>query len=395
MENVKILLVFGTRPEAIKMAPVYLALKKDKQFDVRICVSAQHRQMLDDVLTLFNINPEYDLNLMQAGQDLTDINCGVLSGLRTILQRFKPDRVLVHGDTTTAFSATLAAFYQQIPVAHVEAGLRTNNLSSPWHEEANRCLIGKLADLHFVPTLAARQNLLKENIDPATVYLTGNTVIDALQEVVSKIQSNIELRTLLAQRFPFFMDAEKNHQRMILVTGHRRENHGEGMLSICRALQRLAKRRDVMIVYPVHPNPHVQNPVKRLLAQEDNIHLLEPLDYVSFVYLLTKADVILTDSGGIQEEAPSLGKPVLVMRDTTERPEAVAVGAATLVGTNEDTIVNTVANLLDTANYLQATSCIANPYGDGLASQRIVHVLRQKHQLTDDELCSQLELSSA
>ena len=381
MEKVKILLVFGTRPEAIKMAPVFLALKADKQFDVRTCVTAQHRQMLDDVLDLFNIHPEYDLNLMKAGQDLTDINCGVLMGLRAVLQEFKPDRVLVHGDTTTAFAATLAAFYQQIPIGHVEAGLRTGNLYSPWPEEANRCLISTLADLHFVPTTAARQNLLRENVSPSSVYVTGNTVIDALQDVATKIQSNVELSNLLHQRFQFFNTSHARQRRVVLVTGHRRENHGEGMLSICRALKRLAQRDDVLIVYPVHPNPNVQHPVKRLLATTDNIHLLEPLDYLSFVYLLTKADVVLTDSGGIQEEAPSLGKPVLVMRDTTERPEAVQAGTAKLVGTNEEVIVAEVENLLTQPSIYQRMSHIMNPYGDGLASQRIVEVLRQKHHL--------------
>lgn len=374
----KVLSVFGTRPEAIKMAPLVKALAEDGFFDSRVCVTAQHRQMLDQVLELFEITPEYDLNLMKAGQDLYDVTSGVLKGLRDVLKDFQPDIVLVHGDTATTFAATLAAFYQQIPVGHVEAGLRTGNLSSPWPEEANRVLTGRLAALHFAPTKRNQDALLHEHIDPAAITITGNTVIDALQWVVKKIDHSAELRvkvqTALAEAG---LDTAVLSKKYVLVTGHRRENFGEGFENICKALRTLAKANpDTHFVYPVHLNPNVQEPVKRLLGGASNVHLIKPLGYEPFVFLMQQAYLVLTDSGGVQEEAPGLGKPVLVMRDTTERPEAVEAGTVKLVGTDAEVIVSAVQELLDNAALYEQMSQAHNPYGDGQASRRILEFLK-------------------
>lgn len=371
----KILFVFGTRPEAIKMAPVVNYLKTVPDIQSYVCVTAQHRQMLDQVLDLFGIQPDFDLDIMKSQQDLTDISCTVLIGLRKILKDLKPDRVLVHGDTTTTLASSLAAYYQQIPVAHVEAGLRTNNIYAPWPEEINRQLTSRIADLHFAPTEQAKHNLMAENIAIENIIVTGNTVIDALLSVVKKLENNDSLNQSYAEKFAFL---EKN-KKLILVTGHRRESFGEGFDRICQALAELAKRNDVQIVYPVHLNPNVQKPVKKLLSHFSNVFLLEPLDYLPFVYLMTQSYLILTDSGGIQEEAPSLGKPVLVMRDTTERPEAVQAGTVKLVGTNANKIVTTATRLLNDAPYYQKISYAHNPYGDGLACQRILTGIREKH----------------
>lgn len=374
MSKQKVLLVFGTRPEAIKMAPLVKALKTDEYFDARVCVTAQHRQMLDQVLDLFEIKPEFDLNLMKPNQDLTDITSGVLQGLKSVFAQWKPDVVLVHGDTSTTLAASLAAFYQRIAVGHVEAGLRTGNLYSPWPEEANRKLTSVLARWHFSPTTVSKENLLRENVTESDIYVTGNTVIDALLQVRQKIQENRMLQQSFEKQFAFLGVSK----RLILVTGHRRENFGGGFERICEALARLAKAfPDVNVVYPVHLNPNVQEPVNRLLAGIPNVHLIEPLDYLPFVYLMDRSAIILTDSGGIQEEAPSLGKPVLVLRDTTERPEAVAAGTVRLTGTDVDRIVSEASLLLnDTAAY-EAMAFAHNPYGDGLACARIIDVLKK------------------
>src|SRR5690606_9675370 len=328
--TLKTLCVFGTRPEAIKMAPLAIALNNDSRFMARLCVTGQHRQMLDQVLELFELEPDFDLNIMKPGQDLTDVTCAILQGLKHVFAEFKPDVVLVHGDTATTFATTLAAYYQQIPVAHVEAGLRTGNLYSPWPEEGNRKLTGALAALHFAPTEISRQNLLREGITHG-IEVTGNTVIDALLQVVAKLDNDTELQQRFQERFAFLRPGS----RLVLVTGHRRESFGGGFERICQALVETATAfPDIEIVYPVHLYPNVGEPVNRLLAGIGNIHLIEPLDYLPFVYLMNRAHLILTDSGGIQEEAPSLGKPVLVMRDTTERPEAVEAGTVKLVGTD-------------------------------------------------------------
>ena len=372
----KLLLVFGTRPEAIKMAPVVKRLQADSGFDARVCVTAQHRQMLDQVLELFQIQPDYDLNLMKAGQTLTDVTAAVIQGLESILSEFSPDLVLVHGDTTTTFAASLAAFYQQIGVAHVEAGLRTGNLYSPWPEEANRKLTGALTRLHFAPTEQARANLLAEGISAETIEVTGNTVIDALLQVVEKIDADAELTQRFARQFDF-IDQRK---RLLLVTGHRRESFGQGFEQICQALLVLSQRDDLQIVYPVHLNPNVQQPVRRLLSDASTVHLIEPLDYLPFVYLMQRADVLLTDSGGIQEEAPSLGKPVLVMRDTTERPEAVEAGTVRLVGADAERIVSELERLLDNPEHYRKMSVAHNPYGDGQASERIARAIIQRQR---------------
>lgn len=369
------MLVFGTRPEAIKMAPVVRALYEIKQWDVKVCVTAQHRQMLDQVLALFGIVPDFDLNLMKQGQDLTDITNSVLVGMRDVFEQWKPDLVLVHGDTTTAMSASLASHYAKIPVAHVEAGLRTNNIYSPWPEEMNRRMVGRVASLHFAPTEIARTNLLLEGCANDSVYVTGNTVIDALLSVVEKISIDGTLKQELYERFAFI----REDKRLILVTGHRRENFGKGFEDICKALRNIAERDDVEIVYPVHLNPNVQEPVLRILGGCSNIHLIEPLDYLPFVYLMNRAYILLTDSGGIQEEAPSLGKPVLVMRDTTERPEAVSAGTVRLVGTDTPNIVSAVIELLDDIKKYEQMSQAYNPYGDGQAAQRIVGILQGKN----------------
>ncbi|AQS50889.1 UDP-N-acetylglucosamine 2-epimerase (non-hydrolyzing) [Paenalcaligenes hominis] len=364
----KVLTVFGTRPEAIKMAPLALQLADDTRFEAKVCVTAQHREMLDQVLQLFNLQPDYDLNIMKPGQDLSDITTGILQGLKTVLAEFKPDMVLVHGDTATTFATALAAYYQQIPVGHIEAGLRTGNLYSPWPEEGNRCLTGAITTLHFAPTSASRQNLLAEGVKDSTIVVTGNTVIDALLQVKEKIENDTDLVAELAQRFDF-LDSTK---KLILVTGHRRESFGGGFERICQALVQTAEQHpEVQIVYPVHLNPNVQEPVNRLLRQSPSIHLIEPQDYLPFVYLMNKAHIILTDSGGIQEEAPSLGKPVLVMRDTTERPEAVEAGTVKLVGTNIDQITQELTRLLTDGTAYERMSQAHNPYGDGLACQRI------------------------
>ncbi|PRA66505.1 UDP-N-acetylglucosamine 2-epimerase (non-hydrolyzing) [Pseudomonas sp. MYb187] len=368
----KTLCVFGTRPEAIKMAPLVLALASDKRFEAKVCVTGQHREMLDQVLDLFSIEPDFDLSIMKPGQDLTDVTTAILQGMKTVFSQFKPDVVLVHGDTATTFAASLAAYYEQIPVAHVEAGLRTGNIYSPWPEEANRKLTGALANLHFAPTETSRANLLREGIDPQSILVTGNTVIDALLDVVERLEEDVELRVEAAAPSAF-VDAER---KVILVTGHRRESFGGGFERICEALRAVAcQHPDVDIVYPVHLNPNVREPVNRLLSGIDNIHLIAPLDYLPFVYLMSRSHIILTDSGGIQEEAPSLGKPVLVMRDTTERPEAVAAGTVKLVGTDAENIVRELDHLLtDSASYNEM-SYAHNPYGDGKACARIAEAL--------------------
>ncbi len=368
MTKKRILIIFGTRPEAIKMAPVVKAFQADDRFETKVCVTAQHRDMLDQVLSLFEIKPEYDLDIMRQNQGLTGITCAILAGLEPILEDFSPDRILVHGDTSTTFAASLAAYYQKISVSHVEAGLRTHNIYSPWPEEANRKLTGALTDLHFAPTRTARDNLLQENVPEKSIIITGNTVIDALCHVQEAIENNTELRKQLSSRFPF-IDPQK---RIILVTGHRRESFGDGFENICQALKELASRDDVQIIYPVHLNPHVREPVNRLLKNVAHIHLIEPQDYLPFVYLMTISHIILTDSGGVQEEAPSLAKPVLVMRDTTERPEAVEAGTVRLVGADKHKIIKNINLLLDNDEEYKKMSFAHNPYGDGKASQRIV-----------------------
>ena len=369
----KVLTVFGTRPEAIKMAPLVHALARDPHFEAKVCVTAQHREMLDQVLKLFSIVPEYDLNIMQPGQGLTEITCRILEGLKPVLESFKPDVVLVHGDTTTTMAASLAAFYQRIPVGHVEAGLRTGDLSSPWPEEGNRTLTGHLATYHFAPTETSRQNLLRENIADNRITVTGNTVIDALFWVRDRVLSDEALHNELTQRYPFLANGKK----MILVTGHRRESFGRGFEQICHALAEIAANNpDVQIVYPVHLNPNVSEPVKRILGHVENVILIEPQDYLPFVWLMNRAWLILTDSGGIQEEAPSLGKPVLVMREMTERPEAVSAGTVCLVGTDSQRIVNEVTRLLQDESAYQAMSRAHNPYGDGHACHRILSALK-------------------
>lgn len=372
----KVLTVFGTRPEAIKMAPLALKLAADERFEAKVCVTAQHREMLDQVLSLFALTPEYDLNIMKPGQDLTDVTSGILQGLKPVLAEFKPDVVLVHGDTATTFATTLAAYYQQIPVGHVEAGLRTGNVYSPWPEEGNRKLTGALAELHFAPTETSKQNLIQENVSSNNVFVTGNTVVDALLDVVQKLENDASLANDFKERFAF-LDDEK---QLILVTGHRRESFGGGFERICEALANTAAAfPNVQIVYPVHLNPNVQEPVNRLLADFNNIHLIEPQDYLPFVYLMHKAYIILTDSGGIQEEAPSLGKPVLVMRDTTERPEAIAAGTVKLVGTSVSNICDSLNELLTNTEAYNAMSFAHNPYGDGKACGRILDALLEWH----------------
>lgn len=348
------------------MAPVYHALREDSRMDVRVAVTAQHREMLDQVLSLFQIKPDYDLNVMKPGQGLTEITSAVLAGLAPVIKDFAPDLLLVHGDTTTTLSASLAAYYQRVAVGHVEAGLRTHNIYSPWPEEVNRKVTGAIASLHFAPTEQARANLLAEAVAPGTVHVTGNTVIDALLQVVAKLEADQTLGLELDQRIG--IDRSK---RMILVTGHRRESFGGGFQRICDALARLAMRDDVQIIYPVHLNPNVKGPVEASLAHLERVRLIAPQDYLPFVHLMRRADVILTDSGGVQEEAPSLGKPVLVMRDTTERPEAVSAGTVRLVGTDTDLIVSEVTKLLDDRLAYEAMSKAHNPYGDGMASGRI------------------------
>ncbi|GHE04518.1 UDP-N-acetylglucosamine 2-epimerase [Defluviimonas sp. 20V17] len=362
----KTLLVFGTRPEAIKMAPVVDALKATAGLDVRVAVTAQHREMLDQVLTLFDIVPDYDLNVMKPGQGLTEVTTAVLLGIKAVLEEFAPDLVLVHGDTTTTMSASLAAYYQQTPVGHVEAGLRTGNIYSPWPEEINRKIAGTITSLHFAPTERAAANLKSEAVDPATISITGNTVIDALLDVVERLERSPEQSEAFDRAFG--LDLSK---RMILVTGHRRESFGGGFQRICAALAALAERKDVQIVYPVHLNPNVKGPVEENLSALERVKLIKPQDYLPFVHLMRRASLILTDSGGVQEEAPSLGKPVLVMRDTTERPEAVDAGTVKLVGTDTAKILREATTLLDDSVAFDAMARAHNPYGDGLASKRI------------------------
>lgn len=367
----KIMIVFGTRPEAIKMAPVIAELKSRPDFRIEVCVTAQHREMLDQVLSLFQIYPDYDLNLMTTGQSLADITSKVLLAITVLLNRSKPDLVLVHGDTTTTAATSMACFYQQIPVGHVEAGLRTGNMWSPWPEEYNRCLTGLVARLHFAPTPQARVNLLAEKVPANWIEITGNTVIDALLHVSNRIDCEPNLQTQFREKFAFL----DNQKRMLLVTGHRRENFGDGMQSICQSLLILSRRHDLQIVYPVHMNPNVKELVEENLAGQPGINLLPPQDYLSFVYLMKRCDIILTDSGGIQEEAPALGKPVLVMRETTERPEAVEVGTARLVGTNPDSIVREVTTLLDDSQCYLCMTSNKNPYGDGTAAEKICNAI--------------------
>ncbi len=377
----KILIVFGTRPEAIKMAPLVKAFQKyPNHFETKVCVTAQHREMLDQVLALFEIVPEYDLNIMKPGQDLYDVTSGVLLGMKQVLEMFKPDVVFVHGDTTTTFSAALAAFYKQISVAHVEAGLRTGNIYAPWPEEANRQLTSQITTYHFAPTQISKNNLLRENIPGERIVVTGNTVIDALLWALEKIKNNPSLEQTIIQQIEKAVNASNfklQTSNFILVTGHRRENHGQGFIDICQALKTIAlNNQDVHIIYPVHLNPNIQKPVKTLLSDVPNIHLIEPLQYEQFIYLMDRSYFIITDSGGVQEEAPSLGKPVLVMRNTTERPEALEVGTVKLVGTNSEYIVQEAQRLLsDNETYMQMSRA-GNPYGDGHACEKIVETMK-------------------
>jgi UDP-N-acetylglucosamine 2-epimerase (non-hydrolysing) len=385
-QSLKTLCVFGTRPEAIKMAPLVLALAADSRVEAKVCVTGQHREMLDQVLTLFGIHPEFDLSIMKAGQDLTDVTAAVLQGMKAVFAEFKPDVVIVHGDTATTFAATLAAYYQQIPVAHVEAGLRTGNLYSPWPEEANRKLTGALAALHFAPTETSRSNLLREGVAKDSIIVTGNTVIDALLGTVERLENDQGLRDSAAVP----LRGLDPGRRIVLVTGHRRESFGGGFERICEALSDIARMHpDVDVVYPVHLNPNVREPVNRLLTGIDNIYLIEPLDYLPFVHLMSRSHIILTDSGGIQEEAPSLGKPVLVMRDTTERPEAVDAGTVRLVGTDKERIVREVSRLLSDSEAYRVMSHAHNPYGDGEACSRIVECLLTKLGTVEARQCQQ------
>lgn len=376
----RILIVFGTRPEAIKMALLVQKLQSTGDVDVRVCVTAQHRGMLDQVLDLFSIVPEYDLNLMQPNQTLSSISAAILAGVTVILNDFKPDLVLVHGDTTTSFATALACFYMKIPTGHIEAGLRTFDMYAPWPEEMNRRFIGQLATLHFAPTISAKNNLLQEGVAESFIWVTGNTVIDTLQNVVARLNSSATSRRKLEASLNLPI---RSHQRLIVVTGHRRENFGDGVEQLCLALKRLAEERDVLIVYPVHPNPNILRPVHGLLANNTNIRLVEPLDYLPFVYLMNKAFLIITDSGGIQEEAPSLGKPVLVTRDVTERPEAVEAGTVRIIGSNAERIFNEACLLLDDDSAYQKMSSAHNPYGDGRAVERIVQVIRGNKEINE------------
>jgi UDP-N-acetylglucosamine 2-epimerase (non-hydrolysing) len=376
----KVLLAFGTRPEAIKMAPLVKVLESDPAFNVIVAVTAQHREMLDQVLELFEITPDYDLNIMKSGQDLYDVSSAVLLGMRDVLKESQPDIVLVHGDTATTFAASLAAFYARIPVGHVEAGLRTHDLYSPWPEEANRQLTGRIAQWHFAPTARNRRDLLAEQVNENQILETGNTVIDALQWVTQKIESSDELKAAISEKLQQAgLKTSLSDKRYVLITGHRRENFGQGFDNICSALKQLAESYpDVHFVYPVHLNPNVQKPVRSLLADLNNVHLIEPLGYEPFVWLMQNCQLVLTDSGGVQEEAPGLGKPVLVMRDTTERPEAVEAGTVKLVGTAADTIVSEVSRLLSDDDAYAVMSRAHNPYGDGKACERIAKFLKSK-----------------
>ena len=372
----KVLLVFGTRPEAIKMAPLVKAFENEKSIVSKICVTAQHREMLDQVLEVFDIKPHYDLNLMKPGQDLYDITVNVLLGMKDVLSDFKPDIVLVHGDTTTTSATSLAAFYQKIKVGHIEAGLRTHDIYSPWPEEANRQITGVLANYHFAPTETSKMNLIKENKDKNSIIITGNTVIDALYLALDKIENDEHLQNKIIKNINNQYNIN-NYQKLILVTGHRRENFGDGFINICEALKEIAMENPhIDIVYPVHLNPNVHKPVQKILSNISNIFLIEPLEYQSFIYLMSKAYFIITDSGGVQEEAPSLGKPVLVMRDTTERPEAVEAGTVKLVGTNKETIFKEANRLLIHLSEYNKMSKAHNPYGDGKACKKIVEFIK-------------------
>ena len=370
----KIISVFGTRPEAIKMAPVIKTLRQEPRIESLVCVTGQHREMLDQVLTLFDIIPDFDLNIMKPGQDLFDVTCNVLQGLKSILSTEKPDIILVHGDTTTTMATSLAAFYSHVKVGHVEAGLRTFNKWAPFPEEINRKTTTAITDFNFAPTKTAGANLLREGVDEKSIFITGNTVIDALLDIVKILSSNRKIAAELEEQFSF-LDSKK---KLILVTGHRRENIGEGFENICKALSQISyENNDIEILYPVHLNPNVQEPVKRMLgvAPLNNIYLIEPVDYLPFVYLMKRSYLIITDSGGVQEEAPSLGKPVLVMRNTTERPEALEAGTVKLVGTDTKKILLETNKLLNDIEYYQDMSMAHNPYGDGKAAERIVNIL--------------------
>jgi UDP-N-acetylglucosamine 2-epimerase (non-hydrolysing) len=373
-ELIKVLSVFGTRPEAIKMAPLVKVLADHQAFESRVCVTGQHRQMLDQVLEIFSICPDFDLSLMKPGQDLADITANVLFGMREVFHQWLPDIVLVHGDTSTTLATSLSAYYSKVRVGHVEAGLRTHNKYSPWPEEMNRRLTGAVADLHFAPTEMARTNLMREGVASEAIHVTGNTVIDALLDITARFQSEGELKNRFDSQFNF-LDPNK---RLILVTGHRRENFGAGFENICHALADISARGDVQIVYPVHLNPSVQEPVLRILSGVSNIHLIEPLDYLPFVYLMNRSVFLITDSGGVQEEAPSLGKPVLVMRDTTERPEAVKAGTVRLVGADRTKIVHEANLLLDDIVVYGDMARAHNPYGDGKSADRIRDILMQQ-----------------
>lgn len=380
------MLVFGTRPEAIKMAPLVKEFRKyPEKFETVVCVTGQHREMLDQVLRLFNIKPDYDLNIMKQGQDLYDVTARILTGMRNVLQEVQPDLVLVHGDTTTSTASALAAFYRQIPVGHVEAGLRTHNIYSPWPEEINRQITGRIATWHFSPTALSRNNLLQEGVDEGKIRITGNTVIDALYHVVATIREDPSLQKRLIKElkkagYKTIGTTKQNRRKPVLITGHRRENFGKGFIGICQAIKTLSERYpNVDFVYPMHLNPNVRKPIRDIFGKvhQPNLFFIEPLDYLPFVYLMEQSSLVLTDSGGIQEEAPGLGKPVLVMRDTTERPEALEAGTVRLVGTDRDRIVDEVSRLLDDNAYYNRMSRAVNPYGDGTASQRIVQTIEK------------------
>ena len=376
----KVLLVFGTRPEAIKMAPLVLEFQKHTdEIEAKVCVTAQHREMLDQVLHIFDIKPDFDLNIMKAGQDLYDVTSNILLGMKEILASYKPDVIFVHGDTTTTIATAMSAFYQKIPVAHVEAGLRTGDIYSPWPEEANRKLTSQISLYHFAPTQTSQENLLKEGVSENNIYVTGNTVIDALLWVLDKIEKTKEIKEVLIKTINKEFTAFGDDKRFVLITGHRRENFGQGFLDICSAIKALAQvHTDVNFVYPVHLNPNVQRPVLELLSGIENVYLISPLEYEPFVYLMSKSYLILTDSGGIQEEAPSLGKPVLVMRDTTERPEAIDAGTVKLVGTNPENIISEVTRLLEDKIGYEQMGKAHNPYGDGKACEKIINIIKDK-----------------
>lgn len=377
----KVLIVFGTRPEAIKMAPLVLAFKEhSSEIEAKVCVTAQHREMLDQVLDIFHIVPDYDLNIMKPGQDLYDVTSNILLGMKEVLTAYEPDVVFVHGDTTTTIATAMSAFYQKIPVAHVEAGLRTGDIYSPWPEEANRKLTSQITTYYFTPTRTSKENLLKENVSEEGIYVTGNTVIDALYWVLDKIEKDEGLKATLSDAIRSDFPAFDHEERLVLITGHRRENFGQGFLDMCSAIKTLAEAHpDVNFVYPVHLNPNVQKPVLELLSGISNVYLIAPLDYEPFVYLMSRSYLILTDSGGIQEEAPSLGKPVLVMRNTTERPEALEAGTVKLVGTDPSVIVNEVNVLLKDRALYERMSQAHNPYGDGKACQKIVKLIKENN----------------